>query len=489
MEHILTDIPAERAVLAGIYSYANMGYDEVADIVNVNSFTDEIHQVIFKCLQYIVQEMQGTQVDYATYIAAANALGYATLFDSQKSVNNLKLLRAISNFPIELSNLRKLAGRIKKLEIGRNLVNALTLAQTQVQTITGDEPVDQIIALAEDPVFQLTLGLSNTQNESPQLMGDGIHEYIQHLVDNPVTQVGISTGYPYFDKAIGGGLRRKTVNLVGARMKIGKTSFGDNVGLHVAGVLGLPVLNIDTEMSYEDHRVRILANLAEVPIEDIETGRFAENSWKKDKLNKAMDKLIKIPYHYKSVAGKPFDEILAIMRRWIHRTVGLEPSGEAKPCLIIYDYFKLMDTEALQKMQEYQVLGFQFSALHNFMVRHSVPCLAFIQLNRDGITREDTDVASGSDRQLWLCSNFSILKMKSDEELAEDASANRKLVNLVNRHGPGLDYGDYINMKFQGQYNKLTEGKTRNQLKTDKSKQSEGFIVDDHKPDEQIPFK
>jgi hypothetical protein len=148
-----------------------------------------------------------------------------------------------------------------------------------------------------------------------------------------------------------------------------------------------------------------------------------------------------------------------------------------------------MDTEGLQKIQEYQLLGFQISSLHNFMVRHSVPCLAFIQLNRDGITKEDTDVASGSDRQIWLCSNFSIVKMKSDEELAEDASANRKLVNLVNRHGPGLDYGDYINMKFQGQYNKLTEGKTRNQLKTDKSKQSEGFIVDDHKPDEQIPFK
>jgi hypothetical protein len=122
------------------------------------------------------------------------------------------------------------------------------------------------------------------------------------------------------------------------------------------------------------------------------------------------------------------------------------------------------------------------------LVRHKVPCLGFIQLNRDGITKEDTDVASGSDRQIWLCDNFSIFKKKSDEELAEDASANRKLVPIVSRHGAGLDDGDYINMQFRGQFNKIVEGKTRNQLKVDKNKKTEGFVVDDIKPDEQIPF-
>ena len=82
-------------------------------------------------------------------------------------------------------------------------------------------------------------------------------------------------------------------------------------------------------------------------------------------------------------------------------------------------------------MQEYQVLGFQITQLHNFMVKYDVPCLSFVQLNRDGITKESTDVVSGSDRLIWLCTSFSIFKMKSEEEIAEDKIEKRKNRKLV----------------------------------------------------------
>ena len=61
--------------------------------------------------------------------------------------------------------------------------------------------------------------------------------------------------------------------------------------------------------------------------------------------------------------------------------------------------------------------------------------VTFVQLNRDGITKESTDTASGSDRIIWLCSNFTIFKRKSDEEIAEDGpeNGNRKLLPLVSR--------------------------------------------------------
>ena len=45
-------------------------------------------------------------------------------------------------------------------------------------------------------------------------------------------------------------------------------------------------------------------------------------------------------------------------------------------------------------------------------------------LFRDGITKESTDTASGSDRIVWLCSNFTIYKRKSDEEIAKDGPEN-----------------------------------------------------------------
>jgi hypothetical protein len=74
---------------------------------------------------------------------------------------------------------------------------------------------------------------------------------------------------------------------------------------------------------------------------------------------------------------------------------------------------------------------------------------------------------SGSDRLIWLCTSFSIFKIKSPEELAEDGpkAGNRKLVTVVTRHGAGLNDGDYINVQMDGSHAKLTELKTRNEFK------------------------
>jgi len=58
---------------------------------------------------------------------------------------------------------------------------------------------------------------------------------------------GIPTGFPRYDSCIGGGFRRGTVNVVGARPKVGKSTFCLNVAKNVS-FAGIPVLYLDTEM-------------------------------------------------------------------------------------------------------------------------------------------------------------------------------------------------------------------------------------------------
>jgi hypothetical protein len=238
---------------------------------------------------------------------------------------------------------------------------------------------------------------------------------------------------------------------------------------------------LDTEMSKEDHLNRMLANLSGVDINKISTGKFSENEIEKEKVKAAGDKLKSIPYHYISIAGQSFENILAVMRKWIYQHVGFDENGKTKDCLLVYDYLKLMGSESISSsMQEYQVLGFQITKLHNFCVKYDVPCLSFVQLNRDGITKESTDVVSGSDRLIWLCTSFSIFKMKSDEEIADDGveAGNRKLVPVVARHGEMLDSGDYISMNMYGSIGKLVEGRTRNEIHNSNRNRDEGFEVD-----------
>lgn len=483
---ILCDPSAERAVLAGICTYGENAYLDIADIVQETSFTVDSNSIIFKCLKTLFDSEHKSTIDIASIYSIAQELGVSHILNKKEEAQHL---RAIMDFPVSEDNVRKFAAKIRKLEIARLLRKQLEITQDKILEVTGSEPISSIIGIAEDSIFNFT-SLLNDSDSGPEKIGANIEAYVQELEENKTDQVGIPTGFPIYDQAIGGGLRKGTINVIGARPKTGKTLLSDNMGYNIAK-LNIPVLNMDTEMNREDHIHRLLAMIAEVEINNIETGKFAESPEKKNKITNAVEQLKNSKLYHKSIAGKPFEDQLAVMRRWLVKEVGLNDDGTAKECVIFYDYLKLMDSAGIsQDLKEYQVLGFMMTSLHNFAVRYKVPIVAFIQLNRDGITKESTDSASGSDRIIWLCSNFSIFKRKSDEEIAEDGpdNGNRKLVPLVSRHGGGLDDNDYINCYMKGWCAQIKEGRTRLEIMHNGNAKSEGFLVDDNDND-QIPFE
>jgi replicative DNA helicase len=485
---ILCDPAAERAVLSGICKYGENAYLDIADILQPSTFTVDSNVMIFSVLKEICEKEHSPSIDIASILSVSQSLNFSHIL-SQK--NEAQHLKAIIDFPVNLENVRKFAAKIRKLQIARLLRDQLETAKDKLLEINGQEPISSIIGIAEDSVFNFSSLLNDTDN-NPVSVSSIIDDYVNNIKDNPIDQIGVPTGFHVYDNAIGGGLRKGSVSIIAARPKTGKTLLADNIGLHIAKNVKLPVLNMDTEMSTEDHINRLLAMMTEIEINTIETGKAFDSPDKQNRLQKAQNDLKNIRLYYKSIAGKPFEEQLAIMRRWLVKEVGLHPDGTAKDCVIVYDYLKLMDSAGIsQDMKEYQLLGFMMTSLHNFAVRYKVPILGFIQLNRDGITKESTDTASGSDRIIWLCSNFTIFKRKSDEEIAEDGpnNGNRKLVPLISRHGGGLDDNDYINCHMKGWCAKIEEGKTRLELVSNNKDADKGFILnDEHGNEEEIPF-
>jgi hypothetical protein len=244
----------------------------------------------------------------------------------------------------------------------------------------------------------------------------------------------------------------------------GKSTLAINVGLHTGQALKIPTLYLDTEMDLEPQQHRILACLGNVHVNEIETGRFAKTSDKK-KLYDAQKILSEIPFFHISVAGKPFEEILSIIRRWIIREVGFE-NGKTKNCLVIYDYFKLMSQSDLNNLQEFQALGFQISHLSDFSKEYDFPCLAFVQLNRSGIEKDTSDIISQSDRLLWLCQSASYIRRKTKEEIVQDGKehGNVKLQTLECRYGSGLEEGDYINLDLTYGYFRIKETSAKSDI-------------------------
>jgi len=471
----LEDLASERAVLAALCQYGLDCYLEI-DFVDADHFTSDMNQLLYHCIYKSVSE--NSKVELASILSAANSLGVS------ESINNkeeMSFIRSLFNFPIHKENAKSHAVKIAKLKLARDLKKTLKACEKELDATNGDEDVMDLISKVEAPILDATADIYQSSNKKTEIIGEDIDDYIEYLSENVSDNVGIPTGFPRYDAAIGGGLRRKCVDLVAARPKVGKSMFGDAVAMNVSR-LGIPVLMLDTEMSKEDHLNRMLANLSGVDINKISTGKFTENPLEKEKVEKAAQELKEIPYHYISIAGQSFENILALMRKWIYQHVGFDEAGVTRDCLVVYDYLKLMGSEGISSsMQEYQVLGFQITQLHNFMVKYDVPCLSFVQLNRDGITKESTDVVSGSDRLIWLCTSFSIFKMKSEEEVAEDKieNGNRKLVPVVARHGCGLDDGDYISMNMFGSIGKLEEGQTRNELHNNARAREEGFEINE----------
>ena len=456
----LSDIGAERAVLAGLLQYGAEGYVSVSDIIDEETFVHSNNQILYKCIKKIVND--DSKIDIPSILSAASHL---SLQDTINTPQELKYIKSLFDFPIHKDNISKFAIQIKKFEFARKIKNLTSKIGKDIDGVTGSESINDIIQILENPVTEFLR--EDDKGELPQKIGKDVSEYIQFISENQCDIIGIPTGFTKFDESIGGGLRRKCVDLIAARPKVGKSVFADNVAINVA-MKNIPVLMLDTEMSKEDHLNRIIANLSGVPINEIATGKFASDDEKRIKVNEAVSLIQSIPYSYISVAGKPFEQILNIVKRWVMQEVKSDENGNTNNCLIIYDYLKLMSSDSINNnIQEYQALGFQITSLHNLCVKLDIPCLSFVQLNRDGITKESTDAVSGSDRLIWLCTSFTIFKIKSPEELAEDGpnAGNRKLLPIVTRHGSGLNDGDYINMSMQGSHAKLRELRTRNEFK------------------------
>lgn len=481
----LFDNGAERAILAGLYQYGAEAFVEISDILEESSFGSVQNAVVYRCLKFIIN--QGMSVDLPSLLSAAEQL---KLTDAITTDQNIQYLKSLSSLKVNKDNIFNFALQVKKYEFARNIKDVAGKISQDVDKITGTETIDEIIALMEDPLTEFLK--QDTQDERPQRIGEDIFAYLDYLEENQCDMMGIPTGFTRFDQAIGGGLRRKCVDLIAARPKTGKSVCADAVAVNVTR-LGIPVLMIDTEMSKEDHAHRVLASMSGVKINEIATGRFSNDADKKQLVLEAAKEYKTLPYDYISVAGKPFTSILNYIKRWVTHTVGKDENGNTKDCVIIFDYLKLMSSEGVNaSMQEYQLLGFQITALHNLCVKLDVPCLAFVQLNRDGITKESTDAVSGSDRLIWLCTSFTIFKQKSEEEIAEDGvrAGNRKFVPIVARHGGGLDGGDYINLQMTGDISKLEELKTRNEFKM-MPEQDTGLISKENLDnyDEEAPFE
>lgn len=488
----LRDTGSERALLGTIIKYGKDALIDADGLVTPTDFSLPINKAVFASLKALSEETSCSTFDIESIKLKMKSLGFNDYLSNAKDIEYLELLESV-NFDQE--NIPLFGIQIKKYSVVRDLYDRYSDAISYLQNISGNETLSDIIREAEGKIIDYVSGVDNSNSLEP--LAEDIEEYIRQCIEAEIVdQVGIPTGFPLYDEAIGGGLRRGTVTVKGARPKTGKSFDALNSGINVA-LLGIPVLYLDTELTASYQKNRLISIHSGCPLYTFETGKFKKDKELVEKVIESGQVIKNMPFFYENISGMSHTEALALARRWLVKHVGFREDGKANDCLIIYDYMKLTSGASLTKVTpEYIVLGLMLTEMHNFSVKYDLPILGYVQLNRDGIDGQDTDVVAGSDRILWLCSSLSLLKNKDENDLSLGCGwehGNKKLVVVETRHGSGLEtFGDYINLKasLRPNVNKeeatghITEGLLRSQVCTgpiseknftDDSRQDKGY--------------
>lgn len=446
----LADVASERASIASIVQYGSDVWIDCAEILNDDCFSDHVNFCVYSCLKHIFKQNSGAVVDVASIMAAAGDIGLQAELEGET-----KYIKALFNFNVDQSNARGFAVKIRKLSETRSLVGILDSTQEKLKQVTGNESISEITTLAEQGIFDFCTKLT-TGNEGVQQIGSGIDEYLQHLEENKDDLGGVDVGFPLWQQQIGG--LHSGVHVVGARKKVGKSFFSLNAALYAA-IHKTKCLFVDTEMRLgSGGYTRFLTRLADgVEQNEIKYAKYLDDEVKRKKVEKAARILKKIPLDYINVTGKDFDEMISIIRRWINKTVGYDSKGRLNKCLVVYDYLKVSESNALKEATEWQVLGFNMTKLHNLCESYGFPTLTAVQMNRDM-------AIAASDRVSWLAVSYSSLYKRDPAEIVDSPMlGNRRLVVEDARFGESMDDGNFIGFNLDGKLAKFTELKTRNQ--------------------------
>lgn len=448
---------SEESILSYLLQSGTKSLSDIDTTVSASDFTTTLRQSIYKCILDICNESEVDEILTSSILSKGKLLGLDSLIGKESSVAYIDSLK---NKPVSVGEISVFTKQVRFWSVVKDLKTRLSSSIKRIDSLNGNESVLDVISDTEESVFGFLPDF--VEGEDIVNLGECAVDHIQYIVNNPMSQAGIPTGYPRYDQAIGGGYRRGTVNVVGARPKVGKSTFCLNVAKNLSKK-GIPVLYLDTEMKKEVQAVKLISLLSKVSLNEIETGEFASRENLSVAVSDTLKDISGLPISHVNASGKKPSELLSIMRRWLNSVVGKDENGRTNDCLIILDYLKTMDVGDLGNMQEYQYLGDIITKLHNFSIKYDLPVLSTVQLNRDGISREDGGVVSGSDRILWLCSSLAFLKKKTDEDVAAGdplSNGDRKLIVIDTRYGGGMDAScEYVNLSCYLDRCEMSEGK------------------------------
>lgn len=448
----MSNVAAEKIFLAGVIARPAKLFDYL-DYLTEEDFGHAATKMTFEAVRSLVLNKEANSITKSKLVAEAKALGHQNYLSATRDG---QWIDEILKEKVEEQELTEHFLEIKRQTLKDNYVRAFE--DTRNYLTTTSDPLSVMIGKVEDAVISQVNTLDRGENAPVQLTKD-IWAFIDGLASDP-GHLGIDLGYPLWQDRIGQ-FRNGSVTFVVATAKAGKSQFALRAALNAARK-GIPVWLGDSELNRNDQMIRLVALMARVPFQFIETG-FWSMTAEQLKANGVTDeqqishimecgrrlrdpelreRVERLPITYQSISSMDVPAVIPHLRRWILKDVKPDRTTKNAQCLVVYDYIKLAtitDLKANKNIAEWQMHGINVAMLHDTMKRYNIPCLAFGQTNNE--VDEGIKCVAGGKRISENVTSISYLKRKSDDERAFDGNGSHYIRVFVTRYGAGTTTG------------------------------------------------
>ena len=364
-------LEAEQSLLGGLL-IDNEALDKVADLVSVNDFYRQDHQIIFQHIHHLIDKSQ--PADIVT-------LGESLESNSElNTVGGLEYLGLLAESTPTAANIRGYAQIIRERSIMRNLVEVGTNIVDNALSPQGRD-AQQLLDESESKIFQIAeagkndrLGFTDIKELLPQV-AERIDQLFQR--DNPSDVTGIPTGYKDLDMMTSG-LQPGDLIIIAGRPSMGKTSLALNMCEYVSIDTGLPTAVFSMEMASTQLVSRLIGSVGKLNQHKMRTGQLDDNDW--EKLSYALGQLNEAPIFIDEGSALNPYEVRARARR-LHKQCG-------RLGLIVIDYLQLMGSAGSTENRATEISEISRS-LKALAKELNVPVVALSQLNRSVEQRPD----------------------------------------------------------------------------------------------------
>jgi replicative DNA helicase len=387
----------------------------------------------------LLQSLYGQGVEkFDTAIVQAEA----QLAGILNKVGGVDYIELIAETPVDSENLDVYLEKIKDISKKWKLYEQNTKLLDEIwehrEPTEDNKSAWDLIARAENDL--LSLSLDATAHTGPINVSEGMREWFENRLTNPVRISGLSMGLPITEMLIDG-LRKGDLYVVAAVKKVGKSAMLMNIGAHVAYKLNLPILTIDTEMQTSEDssdvaqlgkfRTRLVSHVSRVPERRILHGKVNERE--KRLVEMGIDIAERGNFFHQYLPGFSVDQVISLFKMYKAK-FGIE--------LGIFDYIKMPSNADTRSQKEHQILGDLTTRLKDLAGQLNIPIICAAQVNRSG------EVAD-SDKIERYCDCVMIFDYKSDKEIeATGIKGGRHKLVIRRTRGGGETPKEGISINF-----------------------------------------